>query len=858
MSDKSEKSRSNIVEFYKNYGNTNNNPDSTVDGQLPPVQEGIITRDPITLQCILDATPVAIQIVSLEGNFIDCNQKTLQLFRAFSRDDVIGKPPGILSPETQTDGKNSREASNEMITQAFSGKTVVFKWDHRKLDGEIFPAQVTLNLIQYEGTDCLMASVLDLSDQVQRINAMSSLIREAPFSVLTVTPDIEITNFNPAYLAITGYSKEEAAKYKFSDYKVLHREGGSISDAKNSKQTIRGKFVCDFGSKIKHLDYTYIPVLNHKKEVTQIYHVMADQTDMVNKLNEFDALIAGSPAGILTLDPQTKILSANPAFAEISGIPVPTLTSMMAWDFSIHSRTGPSIADIINEKKPGKGKFTGDFGKNVRILEYNYIPILDTKGAVIKIIALYIDLTAINRMVEYLEKSVQTISEYIGNLAEGKTGFDPKTLAGDEFTKTAHENFLNINKAINHARLAIEKVVDDSQKLTNAAIEGNLSYRSDSSQHKGNFKSIIDGINQTLEYTIAPVNEAMRVSKQYAKYNFKTRFTSEIQVKGEWIAFKENLDETGNEVSRVITTLTKKVAELSASIEEANANVEEITSGAQEISTSMTTVSENSLQGDRSMSQIIKAMDDLNATVSAVSIKADSVASSSQEANEFAKKGTELVQKSVHSMAEITKSAEHVDEIVKDINTQMTEIGKIVRLISDIASQTNLLSLNAAIEAARAGEAGRGFAVVAAEVKSLAQDSRKSAENIAEQIKTLQSKAKSAGEAMSSSITTVHEGSAALTETVTAFTQIAETIDTINKNIMDVAASTEEQAASVEEVTASMQEVSYLTHKTSEEVTATSSAIAQTSNALNQISQVINSIVIVGEGVNKEISQFSV
>lgn len=272
----------------------------------------------------------------------------------------------------------------------------------------------------------------------------------------------------------------------------------------------------------------------------------------------------------------------------------------------------------------------------------------------------------------------------------------------------------------------------------------------------------------------------------------------------------------------------------------------------------MTSVSENSLQGDRSISQIIKAMDDLNATVSEVSIKADSVASSSQEANEFAKKGTELVQKSVHSMAEITKSAEHVDVIVKDINTQMTEIGKIVRLISDIASQTNLLSLNAAIEAARAGEAGRGFAVVAAEVKSLAQDSRKSAENIAEQIKTLQSKAKSAGEAMSSSISTVHEGSAALTETVTAFTQIAETIDTINKNIMDVAASTEEQAASVEEVTASMQEVSYLTHKTSEEVTSTSSSIAQTSHALNQISQVINSIVIVGEGVNKEISRFSV
>ncbi len=821
-------------------------------------RNGIITSDSATLAGILDAACVAIQIVGMDGTFIDCNTTTLQLFRAQSRDAIIGKPPGILSPEIQSDGRKSKDASNSRISEAFSRKTVTFKWDHQRLDGEIFPAQVTLNLIHYEGKECLMASVMDLSDQVKRINAMSALIRDAPFSVLTVTPDIEITNYNQAYLTITGYSKEEAAKYKFSDYKVLHREGGSIIDAKNSKKTVRGKFVCDFGTKIKHLDYTYIPVLNHKNEVTQIYHVMADQTEILQKLNEFDALIAGSPAGILTMDPQTKILSANTAFSDISRIPVSTLTSMSTRDFTITSRTGPTITEIIHQKKPGKGTCTCDFGPTVRVLEYNYIPILDIKGDVSKIIALYIDITAITRVVEYLEKSVQTISECLGNLAEGKTSFDPRTLPADEFTKTAHESFLNINKAINHARLAIEKVVEDSQKLTKAAIDGDLSYRSNSSEHKGNFKSIIEGMNQTLEYTIAPVNEAMRVSKQYAKYNFKARFTPDIQVKGDWISFKDNIDTTGIEVSRAISELMKRVTELSSSVEEANASVEEISSGAQEIASSMESVRMNSQQGDQSIAQIINAMIDLNATVCSVSSKADSVASASQEATDFAKSGTELVHKSARSMTEITKSAEHVDEIVKDINTQMTEIGKIVRLISDISNQTNLLALNAAIEAARAGEAGRGFAVVAAEVKSLAQDSRKSAENISEQIKALQTKAKSAGEAMNSSIATVHDGSAALAETVTAFTKIAETIDHINKNIMDVAAASEEQAASVEEVTASMQEVANVTHKTSKDVISTTAAISQTSTALQQISQVINTIVVIGEEVNSEISKFAV
>lgn len=858
MTDGSVKNQTNNMEYYKNYEKINFNLNSLSNEKIPSEDEGIITKDPLTLRAILDASPVAIQIVGPEGTFIDCNQKTLKLFRAHSSKEIIGKPPGILSPMLQYDGRSSKEVSMEMINQAFSGKIVTFKWDHETLTGEVFPAQVTLNIIQYDGSDCLMASVIDLSDQVKQINAMSALIREAPFSVLTVTPDLEISKFNQAYLTVTGFSKEEALRRKFRDYKVIHREGETIEEAKKSKKTVKGRFICDFGNGIKHLDYTYIPVLNHKNEVTQIYHIMADQTDLINKLNEFDALIAGSPAGIITMDPKTKFLSANQAFADISGIPVSKLITMQASDFEILSRTGPTVIDVLREKKIGRGRFTCNFGKDIKILEYNYIPILDTSGTVIRIITLYIDLTAISRMVEYLEKSVQTVSECIGSLAEGKTNFVPTTLPSDQYTQNAYENFNTLNTALNHARLAIEKIIVDSQKLTDAAIAGDLSVRSDPSVHKGDFKAIIEGMNQTLDATIKPVHEAMRVSKEYAQYNFKARFKSDVQINGEWVAFQKALDETGIEISHAISVLTYKIQDLYASIEEANANVEEITSGTQEVSSIMGKVSQNSKLGDQSISQIICAMEDLNQTIGSVARKTDSVASLSQEANEFAKRGIELAQKSDHSMAEITKSAEHVDTIVKDINAQMNEIGKIVRLITDIANQTNLLSLNAAIEAARAGDAGRGFAVVASEVKSLAQDSRKSAEKISELIKALQSKAKSAGDAMGSSISNVHEGSIALSETVTAFTQIAATIDNINKNIVDVAASTEEQAASVEEVTASMQEISFLTHKTSEEVIISSAAIKETSASLDQISQVLNSIVVIGEGVKKEISRFSV
>lgn len=364
-------------------------------------------------------------------------------------------------------------------------------------------------------------------------------------------------------------------------------------------------------------------------------------------------------------------------------------------------------------------------------------------------------------------------------------------------------------------------------------------------------------MNQILDVTMVPVKEAMRLSQEYARLNFKERFNADIIIKGDWIAFQKSLDEIGCAISHAFSELAQKVTDLSASIQEANANVEEISAGAQEISSTMRDVNKNSQQCDQAIYQIIRTMDDLNITVGAVSRKADFVALLSQEADTSAKKGTELAEKSVLSMNEITKSTEQVNLIIQDINREMTEIGKIVRLISDIANQTNLLSLNAAIEAARAGEAGRGFAVVAAEVKSLAQDSRKSAENIADLIKKLQDKASGGCEAMNSSIQTVNEGNNALSETVKTFSDIACRINEISKNITDVAASSQEQAASVEEVTASIQEVSDLTHKTTQEVTSTTSAITQTSVALNQINQVINSIVLIGDGVNKEISGFS-
>ena len=594
----------------------------------PVTNQGIITHDSETLQVMLDAAPVAIQIVGPEGIFIDCNQYTIELFKGKHSGDIVGKPPSILSPPVQGDGRESGPAALEKIQEAFTGKRVTFSWEHKRLNGEIFPARVILNQIQYEGNICLMASVIDVTEIV--------------------------------------------------------------------------------------------------------------------------------------------------------------------------------------------------------------------------------------RQVEYLEKSVVNISQDIHHLSSGKTDFESSVIPGDEWTKDAEKKISSIHQAINTTRTAIERIIHDFERTTKAALDGDRKYRADPAAHQGSFSSIIEGLNLTLDATVTPVAEAMRLSHDYSEYKFNSRFNPDLEVKGDWISFKESLDQIGTAVSHAISLLNKNILELSEGIEEATSSIEEITSGSQEISSMMESISKNSTSGDSSITQIIRAMEDLTHTVSEVSQKADSVAGLSQEATSSAKRGMELVKKSELSMADIMRSAGHVDAIVKDINAEMSEIGKIVQVISDIANQTNLLSLNAAIEAARAGEAGRGFAVVAAEVKTLAQDSRKSAGNISDMITNLQKKAKSAEDAMAQSVRIVEEGSSSLTETVSAFSLIDSTIEDINRHIIDVASASEEQAASVEEVTASMQEVAFMINKTSNDVKTTSTSTKEISTALEQMTGVVNSIVAIESRVHGEISRFSI
>lgn len=319
---------------------------------------------------------------------------------------------------------------------------------------------------------------------------------------------------------------------------------------------------------------------------------------------------------------------------------------------------------------------------------------------------------------------------------------------------------------------------------------------------------------------------------------------SEGDLSGEALDVKRS-DETGElsnslnnmaaRLKHVITNIHLTSTQVAAASEELSASADETTKATNQVAMSAQDVANGADNQVRSAEESAKAMEEMASGIQRIAETSSVVAQASTDTTHAAEIGNQSVKKAVQQMQLIYDSVHQSAAEIQALSEHSKNIGKMVDVITSLASQTNLLALNAAIEAARAGEHGRGFAVVADEVRKLAEQSSESARQIISVVGEMTESTATSVTAMEYVTVETKSGLAVVEEAGRAFQNILQAARDVANQIMEVSAASQEMSASSQEITASIEEIANVSRNSSSQVQTVAAATEEQLASMEEI-----------------------
>lgn len=436
--------------------------------------------------------------------------------------------------------------------------------------------------------------------------------------------------------------------------------------------------------------------------------------------------------------------------------------------------------------------------------------ILDRSGNKIGHIEVVQDISKMNRSANYNITEIARLSKNLKLISEGNLAIDTNVTPSSEFTLQDHKNISAIYESLELMRGSISALIKDAVMLSDAAIEGNLSTRADAERHMGDFKKIVEGVNATLDAVINPLNLASDCIDRIAKGDIPEIITEKYN--GDFNLLIENLNllikaqnqiiekallisngdltvvlSKRSEKDDLMQSLNDMVKATAKIIDEFRNASENIAAAGTEISVGSQQMSQGASQQASSTEEVTSSMEQMAANIQQNTDNAQQTEKIAINAVEGIRKGNKAVEVSVTSMKNIAEK---------------------IKIINDIAFQTNILALNAAVEAARAGDHGKGFAVVAAEVRKLAERSKVASDEIDQLSKSGVQISVEAGEQLASILPEIEKTAKLVQEISAASIEMNAGANQINSAIQQLNSVTQQNAAASEEMATSSEELS--------------------------------------------------
>lgn len=337
----------------------------------------------------------------------------------------------------------------------------------------------------------------------------------------------------------------------------------------------------------------------------------------------------------------------------------------------------------------------------------------------------------------------------------------------------------------------LEQLETAADAISHGNLEIDVTYKSE--DELGSLAQSFRRTSSTLKDVIGDINQLLT---EFAKGNLDAK-SNNIEI------YSGDFNEILNKLKEVETGLSQTIYNVKESSDQVSAGADQLAESAQGLAEGAT---------DQAA-----ALEELTASVNEV---ASHVAENTESTDRVHDQAKEVAIKADHGtakMKELIESMKHISDTTNDIQT-------VIEKIESIASQTNLLSLNASIEAARAGEAGRGFAVVAEQIKELAEESASSAEETRVML--------------TNSLNQVEIGSSVADETSQFMAEMIEQLDAVVMEVAKIRQVSDRQAESVKQISQAIEQVNGVVQDnsaTSEQVSATSQELSASAEGLDEM-----------------------